>query len=200
MSLQEFLPYLSIGLILFTQLSGMVIEGANTFISASELILQVKRPLFVYLWQTVWRNFLMLAHSFVILIIVILLMGLYPAPVDLLAIPGLSIYFINGTWMAAIAAILSTRYRDVPIAINNIFMIVTWLTPIYYRIDQMKGVFKTALYFNPFFHILELVRSPLLHIPPTPANWLISVATAIVGWGILILIFARTRSRIPYWL
>ena len=134
------LPYLSIGLILFTQLTSMVIEGANTFISASDLILQVKRPLFVYLWQTIWRNILMLAHSFVILIVVILLMGLFPSRVDLLAIPGLAIYFANAAWMAAaVAAILSTRYRDVPIALNS-FMIVTWLTPVYYqnRADQRR--------------------------------------------------------------
>ena len=80
MTLQRYLPYICIGLIIWSFLTTIISEGATAFISSAELILQVKRPLFVYLLQVVWRNLIVGAHTIVIFFVVAFLFGLFPWP------------------------------------------------------------------------------------------------------------------------
>ena len=86
--LQRYLPFICIGLIVWNSFMTIVTEGATAFISSSELILQIKRPIFVYLLQVVWRNIIVGAHTIVIFFIVAFLFGVFPGPTYLLAIPG----------------------------------------------------------------------------------------------------------------
>jgi len=198
--LERFLPYICISLILWNQLISMVAEGAQTFIASAELILQVKRPLFVYLWQTSWRNLIVFAHTFLVFFFVAFPFGLWPGPTYLLVIPSLIVFFANAMWMMAIAAILSTRFRDMPMIINNLFTILFWLTPVLYEHQQASGVLGQIILFNPLTHILDVARFPLLLAEPSLVNWLVAIMTAIIGWGLTVLLFARTRQRIVYWL
>jgi homopolymeric O-antigen transport system permease protein len=200
MTLQRYFPYICIGLVIWGSFTTIVTEGAVAFISASELILQVKRPLFVYLLQVVWRNIIVGAHTIVIFFVVAFLFGLFPGPTYLLAIPGLALFLLNAIWMAGVAAILSTRFRDIPLIISSLFMALFWLTPVVYELDQLSGKMKTLVWLNPLYHVLEVFRAPLLLAEPTAANWLVAIGTAVFGWLFLFLLFARTRKRIPFWL
>jgi lipopolysaccharide transport system permease protein len=200
MTLQRYLPYICIGLIIWSFLTTIISEGASAFISSSELILQVKRPLFVYLLQVVWRNLIVGAHTIVIFFVVAVLFGLYPGPTYLLAIPGLALFLLNCIWMAGVVGILSTRFRDIPLIVTNAFMALFWLTPVVYELDQMSGRIKTLISYNPLYHIIEVFRAPLLLMTPSAENWLVAAGTAIVGWLLFLLLFARTRKRIPFWL
>lgn len=199
-TLQRYLPFICIGLVLWGSLTTIISEGAMAFISSSELILQVKRPLFVYLLQVVWRNIIVGAHTIVVFFVVAFLFGLFPGPTYLLAIPGLILFLLNCVWMAGVVAILSTRFRDIPLIVTNAFMALFWLTPVVYELDQMSGTMKTLISYNPLYHVLEVFRAPLLLAAPSAVNWLVATGTAIVGWMFLILLFARTRKRIPFWL
>jgi lipopolysaccharide transport system permease protein len=200
MSLQRYLPYICIGMIMWGFLTALVSEGAVAFVSSSELILQVKRPLFVYLLQVVWRNIIVGAHTIVVFFALAFLFGLFPGPTYLLAIPGLVLFLLNCVWMAGVVGILSTRFRDIPLIVTNAFMALFWLTPVVYEFDQLNGPMKAVIGLNPLYHVLEVFRRPLLLGEPDAANWLVAVATALFGWALLILLFARTRKRIPFWL
>lgn len=53
---------------------------------------------------------------------------------------------------------------------------------------------------NPFYHLLAIVRGPLMGQSPTLFNWIISLTMAIFGWLLAIKFFDRFRSRVAYWL
>jgi lipopolysaccharide transport system permease protein len=53
---------------------------------------------------------------------------------------------------------------------------------------------------NPFYHLLEITRGPLLGQTPSATNWLVAVVMAVVGWIVALLVFGRYRRRIAYWL
>jgi ABC-type polysaccharide/polyol phosphate export permease len=199
-SIDRYLPFIAIGLITWGTMTGMVSESAMAFISSTDLILQVKRPLSVYLYQAIWRNMIVAAHSIVIFFVVAFLFGLFPRPVYILAIPGLALLFLNVMWMSGIAAILSTRFRDIPMIVANVFTALFWLTPIVYEPDQLGGRMQQLVMLNPLYHIVEVFRAPLLLSVPTATNWMVAFGTAVVGWSLLVLLFARTRTRSPYWL
>jgi lipopolysaccharide transport system permease protein len=200
MTLQRYLPYICIGLIIWSFLTTVISEGATAFTSSAALIMQVKRPLFVYLLQIVWRNLIVGAHTIVVFFVVAFLFALFPGPTYLLAIPGLALFVLNCVWAAGVVAILSTRFRDIPLIVTNVFSVLFWLTPVLYEINQMSGRIRTLIAYNPLYHVVEVFRAPLLLTVPSTTNWLVAIGTAILGWLLLLLLFARTRKRIPFWL
>jgi lipopolysaccharide transport system permease protein len=119
--------------------------------------------------------------------------------VYILVIPGFVLFILNAAWMAGIVAILSTRFRDIPMLVTNAFTALFWLTPIAYELNQLSGRTGRIIALNPLGHIIEVLRAPFLLSAPTAEDWIITTVSAIVGWAVLILLFARTRARIPYW-
>jgi lipopolysaccharide transport system permease protein len=62
---------------------------------------------------------------------------------------------------------------------------------------------RAALYLlelNPIFHLLEIVRAPLLGQLPSMTNWVVSSILALIGWGLALAIYGRYKRRIAYWL
>ena len=54
--------------------------------------------------------------------------------------------------------------------------------------------------FNPLYHMIEIVRAPLLGSTIEPTSWIATVALLFLGSLLTFLTLARYRSRIPYWL
>jgi lipopolysaccharide transport system permease protein len=54
--------------------------------------------------------------------------------------------------------------------------------------------------FNPFFHIIELVRSPLLGKIPDVYHWIILLIYVVLAAIITFFFVRRFRNRVAYWL
>ncbi len=52
---------------------------------------------------------------------------------------------------------------------------------------------------NPFYHLIEILRDPLLGNPALLQNWLACIGLTIVMGTVAVLFFARFRARIAYW-
>ena len=110
--IQEFLPFLAIGMILWSFISSVITEGCTGFIAAEGIIKQLPIPLFVHILRMIWRNTLILAHNIAIFPLVLLAVGKPLSSVALIAIPGLLLALINITWIALALAVIcaSDRY------------------------------------------------------------------------------------------
>ena len=56
------------------------------------------------------------------------------------------------------------------------------------------------LVLNPFYHLLEVVRAPLLGNVVDPRTYIFMVALAVLGWAGTFTTFALTRRRIVHYL
>jgi len=123
--LHDYLPMLSVGLIFWTFIAGMVTEGCGTFISVQGIIQQVKLPFSLHAYRLVYRNLLTLAHNFVIIPIVLLL---FPHPIVWMRLiellPGLVLISITGVWVSILLGMISARFRDVPPIVASIVQVV----------------------------------------------------------------------------
>jgi ABC-type polysaccharide/polyol phosphate export permease len=198
--MSRFLPFLCIGLVTWAFISSSVIEGANGFISQSSLILQVKRPLWTFVMLVLWRNALIYLHTIVVFVVAALAYGLLPTEKYLLIPFGLALLVLNAGWMALIAGLLSARFRDVPLLIQNAMNVLVWLTPIYYQRAQLGEHASMIIALNPLTHVVEVARAPFLNEVPPASTWLIAVAVAVVGWAVAFALLVRTRARVPFWL
>lgn len=200
-SVQEFLPFLSIGIILWAFITSVISEGCLSFIAAEGIIKQLPIPLFAHVLRMLWRNILIFCHNFVIFPITLLVMGRHIDSVALLSVLGFILLLLNLTWISLLLGILCTRYRDISQIIGSVLQVLFYLTPIMWMPSSLPSASSFYLLdLNPVFHLIEIVRAPLLGHAPTETNWLVSIGIAIVGWGISIVVYSRYCKRIPYWL
>ena len=68
----EFLPHVTVGLIMWTFISGCIKEGSTVFIDNEGLIKQLPAPLSVHVYRLVWRQTLFLGHNLIIWLLLIL--------------------------------------------------------------------------------------------------------------------------------
>ena len=199
--MKEFFPYLCVGLIFWGFISQSLSEGCNSLISAQGIILQVRMPLFVHVLRTLYRNGITLAHNFVIYPLILLLSGSFPTFHALIAIPGFLLVAFNVLWMMLILSVLCARYRDMGQVMQNILQVMYYVTPLMWMPSTLPDtVSPLVMDLNPFYHLISLVRAPLLGQFPTIENWTFGIAFALVGWTVALLFFCRFRRRIPYWL
>ncbi len=196
--LDDYLPYLAAGFIVWGLVSGVVIEGSRAFIGCEGLIRQLAAPLSIYVFRTVWGNFLVFVHNLVIFVLVSLWFGNAPTSAFLLFFPGVLVLLLNGVWLGLLFGVISARFRDVPQILASAVQVMFFMTPILWTPDMIPGR-ALLLDLNPFYHLLELVRAPMLGQVPARATWLAVLLITLVGWAAALLVYARYRRRIAYW-
>jgi lipopolysaccharide transport system permease protein len=199
--MKKFLPFITIGLILWTLITTALNEGCTGFTAAEAMIRQMSLPLFTHILRVLWRNLIIFAHNLIIFPLVLLVFLVPLSATALLAIVGLVLLILNLSWMALLLGVFCTRYRDVPQIIVNLLQVVFYLTPIIWMPQLLpKRASILLLNLNPFFHLIEIVRAPLLGTFPSTLNWQVSIVLAMAGWVFTIVFYGRFRSRIAYWL
>jgi lipopolysaccharide transport system permease protein len=63
----------------------------------------------------------------------------------------------------------------------------------------MLGRHAWAVNLNPLYHMLEVIRTPLLAAPVNTKSWIAVIAMVIVGFAIMLPFFGRYRARVAYW-
>jgi ABC-type polysaccharide/polyol phosphate export permease len=199
--LKEFLPFIAIGMILWSFISTVVSEGCTAFIEASGMILQVRLRLFTHVLRVIWRNVIIFGHNIIVVPLVMLGVQSPLTPAALLAIPGFLILLLNLSWMALLSATLCARYRDITQAVQNVMQIAFFVTPIIWMPHSVsERVPEAFLNLNPFYHLVTIVREPLLGHAPSAINWIAALALAVVGWVVTLMFFGRFGKRVAYWL
>ena len=194
----EYVPFLALGFIVWALISGVITDGCQVFINAESIIKQVGLPLSVHVYRLLWRNLLILFHNALVFVVVAAVFGVWPGWAGLLALPGLVLLCLNGIWAVLLFGIVSARFRDVPPIVASIVRICFFVTPIIWM-PELVPQRAVVLEFNPFYHLVEVVRAPLLGEVPGLSSWIAVLSMTIGGWVLAFAFFRRYRWRIAYW-
>lgn len=223
-----YLPYLTVGFIVWNFVLGCLTEGTETFIRNEGLIKHLPAPLTVYALRTVWRLTLMFAHNLLVYVVVVAVFwsdltapGGYTITRDpdalvqpgislaiLWAIPAFVLLAINGGWVALLLGIISTRYRDIPPVILSFTQLLFFMTPIVWTTDILTNKVATSgdtswrllvAELNPLYHYIEILRAPLIGNVQSWHHWAVVGAFTVVGWLLALLAMRNYRARVSYW-
>ncbi len=197
--LHQFLPYVALGIVFFGVLTGTINEGCDTFVLASGMLSQTSLPMLTFVWRTVFRNVINLGHHLVIVIAMLTYYDYWTTANVPLALLGVVLMVLNASWMSLMAAIASARYRDIPQIVVSVMQFAMFMTPVFWMPSRF-GKHQIFLDLNPFYHLLQAVRAPLLGQPVQAQSYLVLIAMAVIGWLVTFAIFARTRRRLVHYL
>jgi ABC-2 type transport system permease protein len=197
-NMDDYLPYLAAGFILWGLTSSLILDGARVFIGAEGLIRQLHAPLSVHVYRLLWSNLITLAHNIWIYVIVALWYGLNPGWTALLVLPALVLLVLNGFWMSLLLGLLSARFRDIPLVAANVVQVMFFITPVIWKPDMLPG---RALFLdlNPFHHLIAILRAPLLGQVPASEHWIAVGLVTLAGWAVTLWFFSAYRWRLAYW-
>ncbi len=95
--------------------------------------------------------------------------------------------------------ILSARFRDVPLVVQNAVQLFFFITPILWKPENLSG--RDWIYLlNPFYYLIEIMRRPLLGGGYAAEVWGPVLVFTAINALVAIALFARFRRRIAYWL
>ena len=196
--LQDYLPFLAVGFIIWGLISGLIVGSCDVYSGSAASVRQVRMPLSIYIYQFVWRQIITFAHNFIIYIAVALYFGLWPGANGLMFLPALVLVVLNGFFVTMILAPLCARFRDIPMIVQSVVQIVFFMTPILWDAKQVpeRALFLQA---NPFYHFIEIIRDPLLGRAASLENWVVCLVITLVMGLVAFTFFARYRPRIAYW-
>ncbi len=199
--MHEYLPFLATGIIFWNFISSSVIEGSSSFIDAQGMIRQLNLPLMLYPTRVIWRNIVILVHNLLILPIAMLLVGKSLTWNIFWVIPGFVVLLLNIFWISLLLGVICTRFRDMPQIVNSLLQVLFYLTPVIWMPGALSGKTKMMILEpNPIYHLIELIRAPILGHMPTLTNWGVGLSIAMLGIVMSFVFFGKYRSRIAYWL
>ena len=197
--IREYIPFLTCGILIWTYISSVINESAETFISSKEYIEGMKMPYFLFIFRMIWRNFLIFLHNFVVYILVVLYFHVHLTALTLLAIPGFLLVTIALAAVGVILSILATRFRDLPPIVSAMITVVFFVSPVTWPSKQI-GEASLIIQLNPTSYLLDLIRTPLLGKAPALNSVYIVLTLAVILWTVAFAVFSANNKKIPFWL
>jgi ABC-2 type transport system permease protein len=196
--LHDYLPFLAAGFVIWGMIASLINDGCQSFILAEGMIRQLNAPLSIYAYRGLWSTLIAFAHNIWVFLVVALWFGV-DLNWNLLWVPvALLVLLLNGFWIALFLGVLSARFRDVPLIVGSVVQVLFFITPVIWKPEMLPG---RALWLdlNPFYHLVEIMRAPLLGQTPALGNWLTVLAITVGGWAVALFFYSAYRWRVAYW-
>jgi len=199
MSLQEYMPSLTLGIVAWALISSMVSEACTVFTAAGAYVQQVPLPKSLFVHRMLVRNLVTFAHNVTIIPLLYLAFRFAPGWPVFLAPIGLAILTLNGFWIGLLLGMLCARFRDMPQMINSLLQIAFFVTPVMWKQEQLPHEVSWLVDINPLASLLRLIRDPMMGRVPPPLAYVMGIALILVGFSVTLPFFVRFRARIVYW-
>lgn len=197
---REYLVYLVCGMIVWTWISTAISEGGNAFQVHASFIKGTPLDKALLIWATAYKHLIVFAHHFIVYLALVAFGLVTITPYTLLIFPAVALLFLSSVPLLAILAILFIRYRDLQRLSVNLMAVIMFLTPIFWKPEMVGGWRTSIISLNPFYYFIELIRHPLLGMPPDMLVWAISIGFCIVLWLIGLAFYARFQRYVAFWI
>ncbi|MBY0377745.1 MAG: ABC transporter permease, partial [Gammaproteobacteria bacterium] len=146
------------------------------------------------------RNFIILLHNFLPVVPILIYFKVAPSAIGIsYLIFGLALFLSIGYSFGLILAILGSRFRDMKPIVASLVQVCFLITPILWQHSMLSPKLQALMNFNPFYQLVQLLRAPLLGQIPSTTTLIYCMVLAIVGLSSMIVVLARCRHRIAFW-
>lgn len=195
----QYFRFVGTGIIVWGLIASFITDGTSIIIAGQSTALSMRFPYVAFAFAHVWKSLLLFGHHFVLYILIMVGTLHSPGWTVLLAIPGLILAVANGVWMSLLSGMLCLRRRDLGPAIASGMQIMMFVTPVFWPKDMLGPNLGIAADLNPFYHMVRIVRDPLLGIVPDPVSWFWVLGTLVVGLLVTFWSYGLYRDRMAYW-
>ena len=195
----DYVPFLASGLIAWMFLAATLTETCTRAPQWGSILRHAPVPLAVVATSVLLRQLVILAQNLVLaLSLSLALTGSIPVK-PLAFVAGLAVEVAIVFCVAHAGAILSLRYRNLPQSVTGLLQGAFFMTPLIWP-EYFLGWYRFLNDINPFFHLVSLIRYPLLGLPTPPLTWAVSLGLLVVSALLAWRLDRLARTAACYWL
>jgi len=196
---RQLMPYVCAGLIVWGFISSIMLDAGSLFSGSESYIKQVRLPYWLYVCRFVFSKVMLFVHDLPIYLALLIYFQIWPGAAALYALPGFGLLVINGAFASLTIGMASARFRDIPRIVVSLVQVLFLITPIIWT-PELLGPQSYLAQGNPFFHLIEIVRAPLLGVVPSAQTWGVTLTITAINGLVTAFVFLRFRARIAYWI
>jgi lipopolysaccharide transport system permease protein len=184
-------------MILWDCVTASALGGSLTFVQADAYIKQCTHPLAIYSLRTVLTNLMVFLFASTGLIAWVLIWRPQNFGWSWLAALTIVPLLTLVAWpLATLLGYVGARFRDLPHGLGLILQALWFVSPIYFEPKVFRsGGLDALVDANPVYHLLEIVRAPLLRGEwPTLENYMYSFGL-ILFLALLATLVGRSAER-----
>jgi ABC-type polysaccharide/polyol phosphate export permease len=201
--LADYAPHVLTGLVCWNFIVACGVGGCRTFLISESYIRQCPLPLAIYPLRTCLGALFHLAVGLSVLAVVCAFIRGFAGFLPLLSlVPTLGLLFVFGWAMSALTGTFNVFFQDTEHLSDVAFQILFYLTPIIYRLKDLKGIsIAWLLEWNPLVAFLDLARAPLLYATvPSADQYLRAGGICVAFVAIAAAVLARMQKRLIFYL
>lgn len=198
----SFVAYVGVGYVIFRAISSVITESANAFFSGTAFILDGHLRLTDFVLRVVAKALFHFAMSVPAIAVALMIQsGVHWDGLgwSLLSFP---LVMLNALWIGVVFAIVGARFPDMSQFVSNIFMFTFLLTPIVWHADSLPvaSTRYTLMRINPLYHMIEIVRAPILGEPIDTATYRYLAVMTLAGFACAAFLYRRYARFVPIWI
>lgn len=196
-------PYILSGLIVWEFIASSLTGGSLAFVQADAYIKQCRHPLAIYTLRLVLSNLTVLVLASTVLWVWALI--ILPENFGWCWLSIITFFPLLGltVWpLASLLAYYGTRFRDIPHAMGLILQVVWFVSPVYFEAQMFRnGGLSGLVDYNPLYHMLQLIRAPILQGKwPTAENYLFCLAMVLGCTFLAVIVGRKAESKVIFYL
>ncbi|WP_346266630.1 ABC transporter permease [Neokomagataea anthophila] len=195
--LREYLPFLSLSLVLWGYFSSIVNEAAGIFSQAKSVMHARRTPITLMVLRFVVRQILVACHNLVVVLFVFAIFRIIPSHIWLIFM-GIFIAIFDSLAISFLVGILGARFKDISPVSSAIMQVLFFVTPVIWK-PNLIYFGRQYLLLDPFYPVLEILRAPLLGEGVRSSFIEVALLQAAVLGAFCLVLFSRMRARIAYW-
>lgn len=199
---EEYMPYLATGYVVWRFMLQVVNDSAGAFHAHKAFIMDGRVRLTDFLLRSFAKAGLQFLFGMLVVIAVVVWFRSWEGVLSLgtlfLTMP---LVLINLFWISVCIGLVGARFPDTRDAIGTVLVAGFLLTPILWMIDRFppESLRGGLARLNPAYHLIDLVRSPILGRMPEQSSIITAVVMAVVGWLLASLLYRRYGRFVALW-
>ena len=202
-AIATYLPFFCAGYISWLLFLTIINESGSALTNYEQTIKSMRIPYCIFIFRVLLRNVIVFVHNLSIFAVVAVIFGRWPTASILLLPVGMALALLNYVWISLLLAVIGARFRDLVPLVTNLTTVLFFITPIFWQPAQLDAVpaARFALADANFaYHLVEVIRAPLLGQTPGMLSYAYLGAAAVIGFVVTGLFMRRFYDRIAYWL
>lgn len=201
-NLNEYLPYLVCGVVIWRYISFIVTGSCQVFITNNNLLKNFDLSLMLIPLKHSIGGFLIFLHHFPLIIVINFIWNSNFLNINLLLLLVTMPLFIFISFnLTVFVSLLTLRFRDLQPLIQTTFSVFIFFTPVLWEVDQVSEKIQLYIIFPNFlYHYIELIRAPILGNIISLSSWLYLSFFTVFLTSLNIIIINKNYKSIKFWI
>jgi ABC-type polysaccharide/polyol phosphate export permease len=197
--LKEYMIWLAPGYLTWMLIGSFFNEGSSSVTAHSSEVQNLSGFSMTSIASiVVSRGVIIFLHNSVVALGVMLVVGHTFTPYALMAIPGVLSLALIGLLIVVSLGPVCARFRDIPQVLTSLMQVIFFLTPVIWLPDA-RSIPEIIYTLNPFFHLVDVVRAPLIGQPYHPTTGVSMVIIFVTLLATSLWSLSVSRGRLALW-